>query len=434
VGATFECSLDTGAYAPCTTPLTYTSLSVAGHTFRVRAVNTGGTDPTPATFTWTINPLVVADTTITASPAAVTTSPSASFSFTSTPAGATFECSLDGAAFAACASPQAYATLALGNHTFGVRAVNEAGTDATPATFAWTINQAPADTTITSAPAATTTSTSASFSFTSTPVGATFECSLDGAAFAACTSPAAYSALALGNHTFGVRAVNAAGTDATPATFAWTIASAPTGLVLALGFEENAGTTTADTSGTGNNGTLSSATWSTAGRYGNALSFNGTNAMVTVADAASLDLTNAMTFSAWVRPTTVSDWRTVILKEAGSTLAYGLYANDGSRPAGYVRVSGADRDARGTAALAANTWTHLAVTYDGATLRLFVNGVQAGTRAIAGAVAASSNPLRIGGNTIWGEYFSGLIDEVRVYSRVLTAAEITTDMNTAVRP
>jgi hydrogenase maturation factor HypE len=135
-----------------------------------------------------------------------------------------------------------------------------------------------------------------------------------------------------------------------------------------------------------------------------------------------------------VRPTTVSDWRTVILKEAGSTLAYGLYAHDGSRPAGYIRVSGADRDALGTAALAANTWTHLAVTYDGATLRLFVNGVQAGTRAIAGAVAASSNPLRIGGNTVWGEYFSGLIDEVRVYSRVLTAAEITTDMNTAVRP
>jgi Concanavalin A-like lectin/glucanases superfamily len=51
---------------------------------------------------------------------------------------------------------------------------------------------------------------------------------------------------------------------------------------------------------------------------------------------------------------------------------------------------------------------------------------------VAGAVAASTNPLRIGGNSVWGEFFSGLIDDVRIYNRVLTAAEITTDMNTAI--
>lgn len=52
---------------------------------------------------------------------------------------------------------------------------------------------------------------------------------------------------------------------------------------------------------------------------------------------------------------------------------------------------------------------------------------------MAGAVAASTNPLRIGGNSVWGEFFSGLIDDVRIYNRVLTAAEITTDMNTAIQ-
>ena len=58
--------------------------------------------------------------------------------------------------------------------------------------------------------------------------------------------------------------------------------AAPPGLVAAYGFDEGSGTTTADQSGNGNTGTLSNATWSTAGKFGNALSFNGTNAWVTV--------------------------------------------------------------------------------------------------------------------------------------------------------
>ena len=78
---------------------------------------------------------------------------------------------------------------------------------------------------------------------------------------------------------------------------------APTGLVGAWGFSEGTGTTTADASGNGNVGTITGATWSTQGRYGNALSFNGTNSLVRVASAASLNLGSAMTLSAWIRPT-----------------------------------------------------------------------------------------------------------------------------------
>ncbi len=80
------------------------------------------------------------------------------------------------------------------------------------------------DTTITAGPSGTTTSSSASFSFTASETGSTFECSLDSGAYGSCTSPKAHSGLALGSHTFRVRARDAAGNvDASPATRTWTI-------------------------------------------------------------------------------------------------------------------------------------------------------------------------------------------------------------------
>ena len=71
----------------------------------------------------------------------------------------------------------------------------------------------------------------------------------------------------------------------------------------------------------------------------------------------------------------------------------------------------------GTAALPVNTWTHLAVTYDGSTLRFYVNGVQTGILAQTGTMATSTNPLQIGGDSLFGQYFAGIIDEVRIYNR-----------------
>ena len=84
----------------------------------------------------------------------------------------------------------------------------------------------------------------------------------------------------------------------------------------------------------------------------------------------------------------------------------------------------------GPSASPVGSWTHVALTYDGSQLRLFVNGVQVASAAASGAIQASSSPLWIGGNQPYGEYFNGLIDDVRVYNRALTQAEIQTDMAT----
>ena len=215
-------------------------------------------------------------------------------------------------------------------------------------------------------------------------------------------------------------------------------AAAPPGQVAAYGFNEGAGTTVADASGSGNGGSTSGATWTALGRYGGALSFNGASSSVIVNDSASLDLTTGMTLEAWVNPTALgssgSSWRTAVTKQTTNGVAYTLYANNGgARPAGQVNIGG-EQNAIGTAQLPLNAWSHLATTYDGATLRLFVNGTQVATKAQTGSIAVSTGQLRIGGNTIWGEFFSGLIDEVRVYNRALPAAEIQADMNAPVAP
>ena len=68
------------------------------------------------------------------------------------------------------------------------------------------------------------------------------------------------------------------------------------------------------------------------------------------------------------------------------------------------------------------------------TLRLYVNGALAVSTSVAGPLATSSGPLRIGGNSIWPEWFSGLIDEIRIYNRALSQLEIQTDMAAAIKP
>jgi uncharacterized protein YjdB len=204
--------------------------------------------------------------------------------------------------------------------------------------------------------------------------------------------------------------------------------AAQTGLVAAYNFNEGSGTTVTDASGTGNTGTISGATWSTSGRFGGALSFNGSTNFVTVNAAPSLNLTTAMTVEAWVRLSSVTGWQTVAIRERTGGLSYALYANtDSNAPAGVVSING-DVNLYGTTRLVLNTWTHLATTYDGATLRLYVNGVQVRSMNLTGTMAAATGPLRIGGNAVWGEYLNGLIDELRIYNRALTAAQIQADM------
>ena len=202
-----------------------------------------------------------------------------------------------------------------------------------------------------------------------------------------------------------------------------------------MGFEEASGTTATDQSTFGNNGTLvNGVTRASAGRFGKCVQFDGINDIITVADSASLDITTAITLEAWIFPlTTMSGAKTAIVKERTSTPAYHLYPNSGTNvPAGGGFIAAVSKRVLGPSPLPINVGSHLAFTYDGATERLYVNGAQVASKATTGTIATTTNALRLGGNTLLGNYFNGRIDEARIYNRALSAGEIQADMNTAV--
>ncbi|GAP12732.1 regulator of chromosome condensation (RCC1) repeat [Longilinea arvoryzae] len=235
-GSAFKCKLDTGEWADCTSPQTYPGLADGSHTFQVQALvtidSTQYVDWTPASYTWTID--ATANVAINSHPADPAGNASAEFTFYSLEP-ATFECQLDSSAWEGCANPKTYSGLAEVAHTFAVRAIDALGNVSAPASYTWTIDLTPPDTTLESQPANPATTADAAFTFSSSETGSTFLCRLDGGAWAACSgaSDQTYTGLSDGNHTFDVKAADLAGNeDPTPATYTWLVAVPPETAIL----------------------------------------------------------------------------------------------------------------------------------------------------------------------------------------------------------
>jgi hypothetical protein len=135
---------------------------------------------------------------------------------------ASFQCSLNGATWAACASPVHYSSLSDGSYEFAVRAVNRESLDPTAAQASFKVEATPPQTTITGAPNGRIPTGSVSVEFSSDEPNSTFQCSLDGGSFSACPSPYELPSPAPGPHDFKVRAVNGAGVvDPSPPVANW---------------------------------------------------------------------------------------------------------------------------------------------------------------------------------------------------------------------
>jgi hypothetical protein len=250
------------------------------------------------------------------------------------------------------------------------------------------------------------------------------------------------------SRTVTVRATSVA--DATKSATSTVVVNPPapppppsSGLVAAYSFNEGSGTTVADASGNGNTGTIVGATRTNAGKYGRALSFNGTSSYVNLRNRASLRLTGSMTWSAWVRPTANPANDGQIIAKSDGSAGWQLKSSPATGPQTFgVAVSRnnsshTQRYSRTVRSL--NTWYHIAGVYNAAarTLDIYVNGVLdngvlRGT--VPGSQFNANLDVYIGRRSGRGNYFNGIIDQVRIYNRALSAAEIRNDMNTPIVP
>jgi chitinase len=204
------------------------------------------------------------------------------------------------------------------------------------------------------------------------------------------------------------------------------------GLVASYNFDVPESGLVRDTSGHNLHGTISGGAVWTEGHTGGAMFFDGVNDWVRVADDDRLDLPR-LTMAAWIRPASAELFDAVIAKGTAVGVPYSLYSSDGARrPAAHVTVGGNEREVEGPVTLPANAWTHLAASFDGARIRLYVNGVLVRTSVRAGMIDSSTGALGIGGNQALGHFFAGVVDDVRIYNRALLDAEVQADMNTPV--
>ena len=231
---TYQCRLDSGAWAACLAAYTTPLLADGAHTLDVRLVDAAANVGPTASRTWTI------DTTAPSTAPTMATAPSnpnsdstPTFAFSGAGAGETYQCRTDAGAWVACTSPITLPVLGEGTHTFWVRVIDGAGNTGPATSTTWTVDTTAPTTlpTIVSGPSAQTNQTSASFSFAGAVGGETYVCSLDGSAYVACTSPRSLTSLADGAHTFRVALVDAAGNQGPATAQTWTIGtSAPTAL------------------------------------------------------------------------------------------------------------------------------------------------------------------------------------------------------------
>lgn len=205
--------------------------------------------------------------------------------------------------------------------------------------------------------------------------------------------------------------------------------------LAAYGFSEGSGLTTADSSGNGHTLTLNSATWTT-GHTGGGITNTSTGQG---AGAAFVGPSAAITMMAWIQP--------LDLPVGGSRLAMGLFQTGGNTDVAFftergdfgspnvlqcnLRIGGSLNAIHGPA-LSVGAWVHVAVTFNGSTAVLYVNGSLHTSSSISGTLSTGDR-LTVAGTDPGNSYDSDVvIDDARLYNSALDAAQVAFAMATPV--
>lgn len=203
-----------------------------------------------------------------------------------------------------------------------------------------------------------------------------------------------------------------------------------TGLVGLWSFNgpDISGTTVYDRSGQGNNGTLTNGPTKVQGRVGQALSFDGTDDYVAINHSSDLVPSSEITLSAWVYPEATGDNYDFISKfDVGAQRGYNLRIDSNNTLVFDLSTGATNSWVIGNTVFSTNQWHHVVATYNGSAIKVYVNGVEDGSTAVSGSIYSSTADLfigRIDPAYAANRYFEGKIDEVRIYDKALTAAEV----------
>jgi hypothetical protein len=223
------------------------------------------------------------------------------------------------------------------------------------------------------------------------------------------------------------------------------------GVVTELNFNQGSGTTASDLSGNGHNGTLVNGPLWVAGKYGQAISFDGNNDYVNLSDHTDYTLNPAQSYSwsGWIRNNNFNEWSTIWSQSLSTSSHFFFYAHSSSDgEAGPVTnglsvfwYNGSNRLVIHSTnnVLASGTWSYVAITYNASQpqanrFTIYVNGTDVTDRTdvVSSGTITTIDPtaVRIGSNEPFGDYLNGSVDEMRYYRRLLSASEIQSDMNT----
>jgi len=195
--------------------------------------------------------------------------------------------------------------------------------------------------------------------------------------------------------------------------------------VLYLPFDYDDGSYARDRSGHGNHGTIYGAA-TVEGKMGAALSFDGVDDHVRIPDSASLDLTAAISIEAWFKPNRVNyAYDQEIVSKHYSAYELGIAPNT-DEVVFVLSITGTYTGLTSTGAdLQVGVWYHVVATYDGSTMKIYVNGAEVGSRSAVGTIDVNDYFLAIGARGGFAtKLYEGCIDEVRMYNRALSRDEI----------
>ena len=197
------------------------------------------------------------------------------------------------------------------------------------------------------------------------------------------------------------------------------------GLVGWWRFDEGEGSAAEDSSGFGNHGTVYGATW-VEGKHGKALGFDGVDDYVGVLDDDTLDIPDGLTVEVWVKVGALTaTFQTIVEKNWNVlTSSWILQINSADYLEFYVKTADGLENAYWSTAPTLDVWYHVVGVYDGANVKLYVNGSLKDSSTLIGSIGANANPVWIGQSKNKGNPINGAIDEVRIYNQALSAAEI----------